>query len=117
MRAVLRRLLLDPDPRQLPADPAEFSLLARLFVGPSDEPGEESFDVEVCSPEWIARRCSAEGFVDGRHTVITSVETFTEDGLHSFLTRRVESVTGDTWDEVAEKVARLGLWEFEDYTV
>ncbi len=116
MRAVVRSLVLDPDPRDLPADPAEFVLLARLFVGPSDGLGEESFDVEVCSPEWLARRCAEEGFVDGRHTVIAIVDTFTEAGLRSFLTRRVENVTGETWREVAEKVARLGLWEFEDYS-
>ncbi len=115
MRAVVRSLLLDPDPRELPSDPDEFVLLARLFVGPSDGPGEESFDVEVCTPEWLARRCAAEGFVDGRHTVITTVDTFTEDGLRSFLTRRVENTSGETWHEVAEKVVRLGLWEFEDY--
>jgi hypothetical protein len=27
----------------------------------------------------------------------------------------VENVSGPAWHEVAEKVARLGLWEFEDY--
>lgn len=90
-------------------------LLARLMIGPSDGPGEESFDVEVCTPDWLARRCAAEGFVEGRHTVFTTVDTFTEHGLRAFLTRRVENTSGETWHEVAEKVARLGLWEFEDY--
>ena len=112
----MRSLHLDPDPRDLPADPAEFLLLARLYVGPSDGPGEESFDVEVCTPEWLARRCAAEGFVDARHTVVTTQYSFTEAGLRSFLTRRVENISGDTWHQVAEKVARLGLWEFEDYS-
>ncbi len=116
MRAVVRSLHLDPDPRQLPADPAEFSLLARVFVGPSNGPGEETFDVEVCTPEFLARRCAADGFIDGRHKVITTLDTFTDDSLRSFLTRRVENTTGDTWHEVADKVARLGYWEFEDYS-
>jgi hypothetical protein len=115
MRAVVRSLHLDPDPRHLPADPAEFSLLARLIVGPSDGPGEESFDVEVCSPERLARRCATEGFIDGRHTIITTVDAFSEQGLRSFLTRHVENASGDTWHEVANKVARLGHWEFEDH--
>ena len=112
----MRSLHLDPDPRELPDDPAAFAFLARLYVGPSDGPGEESFDVQVCSPEWLAARCSAEGFVDGRHTVVTTITTYTEQGLRSFLTRRVENVSGATWGEVAGKVARLGLWEFEDYS-
>ena len=57
----------------------------------------------------------SEGFVAGRHTVITTVDTFTEHCLRAFLTRRGENTSGETWNEVAEKVARLGLWEFEDY--
>lgn len=93
----------------------EFAFLARLYVGPSDGPGEESFDVQVCSPEWLAARCAEQGFVDGRHMVVTSLDRFSEAGLRSFLTRRVENQSGDTWHEVAAKVARLGLWEFEDY--
>ena len=115
MRAVVRSLHLDPNPRELSADPVEFAFLARLYVGPSDGPGEESFDVQVCSPEWLAARCAAEGFVDGRHTVVTTLDAYSEEGLRSFLTRRVESANGTVWHEVAEKVARLGLWEFEDY--
>lgn len=43
------------------------------------------------------------------------MDAFSEQGLRSFLTRRIESASGDTWQEVAEKVARLGRWEFEDY--
>ncbi len=71
--------------------------------------------MQVCSPEWLAGRCADEGFVDGRHTVITTLDGYSEEGLRSFLTRRVENVSGSTWHDVAEKVARLGLWEFEDY--
>jgi hypothetical protein len=26
-----------------------------------------------------------------------------------------ESCAGETWDEIAGKVGRLGRWEFEDY--
>jgi hypothetical protein len=25
-----------------------------MIVGPRDMPGEESFDITVCSPEWLA---------------------------------------------------------------
>ncbi len=114
MRAAVRSLFLEPDPRSLPDDPVEFVFLAQLSVGPSDGPGVETFGVQVCSPEWLARRCQAEGFVDARHTVVTTIPGYSEAGLRSFLTRRVEQVSGETWQEVAQKVARLGHWEFED---
>lgn len=116
MRAAVRGLYLDVGPRGQSDDPAEFAFLARLIVGPDDGPGEESFDVEVCSPEWLRRRCSQEQFVDGRHMVITTLEAYSELGLRSFLTRRVEQASGATWEEVAQQVARLGSWEFEDYS-
>ncbi len=115
MRAVLRSLDLHPDPRTLSGDPADFAFLARMYVGPSDGPGEESFDVEVCSPERLAARVADEGFVDGRHIVITTLDAYSEAGLRSFLVRRVGNVSGERWRDVAEKLARLGHWEFEDY--
>jgi hypothetical protein len=37
--------------------------------------------------------------------------------LKNILTRirhLIESCYGDDWDEVAEKVGRIGFWEFED---
>ena len=116
MRAAVRSLCLEPDPRSLPEDPAEFAFLATLSVGPSDGPGEETFGVQVCTPEWLARRCEAEPFVDVRHTIMTTIAGYSEGGLRSYLTRRVEQATGETWEEVAEKLARLGQWEFEDYS-
>jgi hypothetical protein len=115
VRAVVRSIHLIPDPRDLPADPAEFVLLALMLVGPRDGPGEESFTLTVCTPEALARRCATEGFVDGRHTIVTTVDAFSEPGLRSFLTRRVENLSGQTWPEVAQGVARIGLWEFEDH--
>jgi hypothetical protein len=65
MRATLRRLSFDPEPSTLPADEAAFVFNARLIVGPADRPGEESFDVTVCSPEWLAERSRTEGIIDG----------------------------------------------------
>jgi hypothetical protein len=115
MRADVRSLFLEPDPRTLSEDPAEFAFLVSLSVGPSDGPGEETFGVQVCTPEWLVRRCNEEAFVDVRHTIVTTIAGYSEAGLRSYLTRRVEQATGETWHEVAEKVARLGYWEFEDY--
>jgi pimeloyl-ACP methyl ester carboxylesterase len=61
VRAKLKSLDFDPDPVTLPGDPAEFSFLARLIVGPPDSPGEESFDITVCTPEWLAQACNRVG--------------------------------------------------------
>lgn len=114
MRAALKSLDLEPDPASLPGDPAEFSLRARMIVGPSDGPGEESFDITVCTPEWLAQ-AAGEGFYDPRHHVIVNLGAFDKNALRQWLAKRVESVQADTWTEIGERLARLGYWEFEDY--
>ena len=36
--------------------------------------GEESFDITVCSPEWLAAACSQVGLYDARHHLVINVE-------------------------------------------
>jgi hypothetical protein len=62
VRATLNALDFDPDPRSLPDDPSSFVFLARLYVGPEGVLGPgATFDVTVCSPEWLRRQCSGDG--------------------------------------------------------
>ena len=117
MRAVLKSLDLEPDPSTLPDDPAEFSLLARMIVGPPDTPGEESFDVTVCTPEWLAKSCrQVGGIYNARHHLVVNFDEFDQRALRAWLAARVQEVTSDTWAEIGERLGRLGHWEFEDYT-
>src|SRR4051794_34462728 len=116
MRAVLKSLYLEPDPSRLPADPAEFALLARMAVGPPDTPGEESFDVTVCTPEWLAKTCSqAGGIYNARHHLVVSFDEFDQRTLRDWLSARVQEKESDTWAGIGERLGRLGYWEFEDY--
>ena len=117
MRAQLKFLALEPDPASLPSDPAEFVLLARMIVGPQDAPGEESFDVVVCTPEWLAAQCRAHGgLYDPRHHLVVTLDTFDKRALRTWLDARVRAVEAATWGEIGERLGRLALWEFEDYT-
>ena len=116
MRAVLKRLDLEPDPSTLGADPAEFSLLARMIVGPADTPGEESFDVTVCSPEWLTQACRRVGGIyNPRHHLVVNVDDFDKRALEWWLAARVQEVEPQSWPEIGERLGRLGHWEFEDY--
>lgn len=115
MRAAVRHIGGD-DFRDLSSwqpESAEWSLLVRILAGPADGPGEESFDITVCSVEWLASLVRRHGLVDGRHHLI--LDRFDWPTLKSYIERRVHQCTGDDWDEVSAKLARLGLWEFEDY--
>lgn len=56
MRAAVRHIMFDPEPRTLPREAEHLAFDVRLILGPADGPGEESFDLTVCSPEWLAAR-------------------------------------------------------------
>ena len=116
MRAVLKSLDLEPDPSTLPDDPAEFAILARMIVGPPDTPGEESFDVTVCTPEWLANACRrAGGIYSARHHLVVNFKDFDQRAMRAWLSARVEAVEAENWTEIGERLGRLGLWESEDY--
>jgi hypothetical protein len=86
-----------------------------MLIGPLDSPGEESFDVVVCSPEWLATKCRRVGLYDARHHLVVNVEQFDKRRLRTWLESRVSSAEAGTWTEVAERLGRLGYWEFENH--
>lgn len=86
------------------------------FVGPLEGPGEESFDFILCTPDWFQtdRLPTPESIAIGRHYVF--VTEFNYAALEKFVRHYCSRCEGKTWQEVAEKVAHLGHWEFENYT-
>ena len=116
MRAVIRRLH-SPDIDDLegyqPSEPDRFSFLLQILAGPENGHGEESFDLLVCTPRWILEKHSPDDIVLGRHMMI--VFKYDYQNLRDFLCRKVEEVSGETWNDVAQGLSRLGRWEFEDY--
>ena len=87
------------------------------LVGPADGLGDETFDVTVCTPEWLAQACRTRGGIyDARHHVVVTMEQFDERAMHDWFEARVRRVEGDDWNEIGNRLARLGFSEFEDYT-
>ena len=97
-----------------PTDPTSFAFHLRLIAGPQSEPGEESFDMKVCTPKWLLENHGAEEVIIGRHLLI--VMEYNYRRIVKRIKEFCDTCTGDTWTEVAEKLSRLGYWEFEDYT-
>lgn len=115
MRAVVRSLTsyeVDDLAGWMP-EGSGWSVCIRVLAGPADGAGEESFDITVCSPAHLATRTRDEGVVDGRHHLV--MEWFDWPALQTYIEHRVNQCEGATWPEVAEKLSRLGYWEFEDY--
>jgi hypothetical protein len=116
VRAEIKRLHSPDVPNLMtyvPEDPGDFAFLLQITAGPVGVDGEESFDVVVCTARWISHHLGPERILVGRHYLV--VDSYDYRRLEGFLRRYVGQCLGNTWEEVAIRLARLGKWEFEDY--
>ncbi len=116
MKPKLRRLH-SPDMMNLevdlPANSKNFGVLVQALVGPSDGPGEESFDFVVCSTEYLSGILSCQGFIFGRNYLV--VEDYSYELIYGAIESLCNSISGSTWREIALKLGQFGKWEFDDY--
>ncbi len=96
-----------------PEIPDEFCFLLQIMVGEKDQEGEESFDAMVCTPKWLLKNNEKDKIIYGRHYLIVFEYNFSK--ISSALKQLVESSDFENWDDVGEKIGRIGKWEFEDY--
>jgi len=116
VRAVIKAMDLDPNPATLYADPARFEVSVQLLIGPADGPGEESFQVTVCTPEWLAAKCrETDGIYDPRHHLIMNLDLFDKGKFRQWFESRVAKVEAPDWAGVREHLSRFGYWELENY--
>jgi hypothetical protein len=114
MRAELKSLFSPAaDPLEDFAPTGPFGILVMAMIGPVGEQGHESFDFMLCTPEWFSSNFH-EDFKMGRHYVF--VRDFSYAQLEQFVREYcVRCGEATSWGALAEKLARLGKWEFEDY--
>jgi len=97
----------------VPNDPTDFGVSVQFMIGPEGERGEESFNVVVCSPAWLAREASERSPLDLRHHLL--LPNWDWPAVLTYVRSYLADIDRPSWDEVGEVVGRLGLWEFEDY--
>ncbi len=115
MRAAVRRFH-SPDAdldTYVPDDPEDAGALVQIMAGPEGKPGEESFDVVVCTPRWLDRWVREDGPLIGRHHLV--VERWDWARIRLYLTDAVESEEAPTWPELGVRIGRIGKCEFDDY--
>lgn len=91
----------------------EFCFLLQIIVTPKGVDGEESFDVIVCSLKWLDKRIDSFDIYNARHHLI--IKNYNYDKLLEMIKKYCNSCVGNSWNECAMKLGRLGKWEFEDY--
>lgn len=96
-----------------PRDPLDEGQWIRLLIGPEDGPGEESFDVLVCTTRWLARDIHRDHVQMLRHTLV--MEVFDLELAMRRLRREVGLATGATWQQLLLSLVQIGRWEFDNY--
>jgi immunity protein 8 of polymorphic toxin system len=96
-----------------PEDPSNCCVAVEILAGELGVGGEELFEVQVCTPTWLAEYVAAEGPLVGRHYLI--VDHFSLDQVRAYLTKRISTFEAPDWAGLAERLGRIGHWEFEDY--
>ena len=124
MKAKVRRFH-SPDvydlKKYVPEDPEYVGVLIQIMAGPEDGPGEESFDVVVCTPRWLEWWVQHDAVpgqtrndpLVGRHYLVAA--RWDSARVLQFLTAAVESEEAPRWNDLALRIGRIGRWEFEDY--
>ncbi len=96
-----------------PIDEKSFSFLLTIVVGAKEMPGEELFDIEVCTPQWLMDNHNPGEMVLGKNKLI--VFEFDMQRILKQLKKIFGECEGKDWNEIAIKLSRIGHWEFEDY--
>jgi hypothetical protein len=95
-----------------PDDDENFSFLLTVTVGLRGEIGGDNLDIEVCTPKWLVERQYGEIILGKGKLIVFKCE------MKRILARvraLFDGCSGKDWSEIAIKLSRIGIWEFEDY--
>ena len=67
----------------------------------------------MCTADWIRDQLTLERCIWGRHMLV--VQEYDYALILELVSERIASCDGNDWAEVANKLARIAAWEFEDY--
>lgn len=113
MRAVLKGISSDQHNLETwaPEDPSNFFLDLILRIGVGEGARADNFTVLVCTPAWLAGSVWSPRW--GRGSLI--VYSYDFGAIRNEIESLIASCVGESWIEIAQKLSRNLLWEFEDY--
>lgn len=94
-------------------NPVKDGVFLRMIIGDDQGMGEESFDVMVCTPTWLADELDFEKPLFGRGYLLMARLDLQKAML--FLRQEVASIEDESWEAVANKIAKFSFWEFDNY--
>lgn len=99
----------------IPENPKCFGLWIEFRAGLFESKGADDFMILVCTPDWleVTLRYEWGGMYWGRHMLL--VLEYDLECINKKIVDYVENCTGNDFLEIAQKIARIAAWEFEDY--
>lgn len=98
-----------------PIDQENFCFLLEITVGPRGQSSGDNFSLQVLTPNWLIQNHQKYDVVFARHMLI--VFEFDLDAIFKEIKNKIESIEGNSWQEIVDKISRIAQWEFEDYRV
>ena len=96
-----------------PQEADNFSFLLEVLIGIQGKEGEESFNFEICTPKWLLNNFKKNDIIIGKNYIIVFEYNFKK--LSQTIKELIDNCTGNSWDEIANKICRFSHWEFENY--
>lgn len=115
IKAIYSVDIVEPLNEYRPKKADNFGFNLRLIISPKGEEGEESFDIMVCTPEWLKENHKEDEIIFGRHHLI--VFKYDYQAIYKKLLEYVNNIDVNSWDEIGTQIGRIGHWEFEDYKI
>lgn len=84
-----------------------------MLVGAEGEEGEDIFQFDVCSPDWLARELEACPAIWGSRLLVLA--RFDPEAVETQVRKRLRHAVGVDWNSIAQKIGQWATWEFEDY--
>lgn len=119
MKAELKSLTsIDIDERiYWPDDEEVFGFNVDAAIGPVSENSSNTFCFFVCTPQWILSKSINRDFGDfgifGKHMIV--VNEYDWEKIRELIEKLCLETEGANWDDISQKLARYGRWEFEDH--
>jgi hypothetical protein len=118
VRAELRGLYCPESPDRTvagyrPEDAESFEVRVQAFIGPSSLGGEETFEFVICSRDRLRDQPLPKGFAFQRAALL--LERWDPTLIERAIGDLCRTTEGATWDDVALRLSRFGIWEYESW--
>jgi hypothetical protein len=96
-----------------PEDPEFFAFSLTLAIGEVGSARADNFEITVVTPEFLRAQYPRDKCYLLRHYLLVNEYDFAS--ILALLTKYVDSLEAETWEQLAQKVGQIARWEFEDY--